>query len=193
MDKSVRAFEELRQKIEQLEMRQQTEVMSVEQERKLVAKISALRREFERMQKVLEQDKQLKELLRKAQSIKKEADKYHEEVLKYVKLSHECRDKISECYKEADMLREKADEAHRMFLDAQRAADEAHALYLKYKRDLRDFDKLIDGLRRKMRADWTFRERMEARKKLKDLLERFKEGKKLSTEDLMLFQRLEQL
>ena len=80
-----------------------------------------------------------------------------------------------------------------MFLDAQRAADEAHALYLKYKRDLRDFDKLIDGLRRKMRADWTFRERMEARKKLKDLLERFKEGKKLSTEDLMLFQRLEQL
>jgi uncharacterized coiled-coil DUF342 family protein len=98
-----------------------------------------------------------------------------------------------ECFKEADRIREKADEAHRLFLERQEEADEAHRRYIQYLRDLKDFDRVINGLRRKIREDWVFRERMEARKKAKGIYEKFREGGKLSTEDLLLLQKSEMM
>ncbi len=190
---SIQAFERLRNRIDELELRQQVEVLSKDKERKLVAKITELKREFDGMEKELEKDRKLKELLRKAQKYRKESDKYHEGVIKNVKLSHECHDKMVEGFKEADRIREKADEAHRLFLEAQGAADEAHRLYIRYHRDTNDFDRVINALRRKIREDWGFRERMEARKKAKGIYERFRDGEKLSTEDLMQLQRSEML
>lgn len=190
---SIQAFERLRTRIADLELRQQVEVLSKDKEKRLVANITKLRREFDGMEKELEKDRKLQELLKKAQKYRKESDKYHEEVMNYVKLSHECHDKMVECFKEADRIREKADEAHRLFLETQEEADEAHRRYIQHLRDLKDFDRVIDGLRRKIREDWAFRERMEARKKAKDIYEKFREGEKLSTEDLLLLQRSEML
>lgn len=188
---SIQAFEGLRGRIAELELKQQVEVLSKDQEKKLVARITELRREFDRMEKELEKDKKLTELLQKAQKYRIESDKYHEEVINLVKLSHECHDKMVACFKEADRIREKADEAHRLFLEAQEEADEAHKRYIRYLRDTKDFDRVITGLRRKIREDWGFRERLEARKKAKGIYEKFKDGEKLSTEDLLMLQRSE--
>jgi uncharacterized coiled-coil DUF342 family protein len=188
---SIQAFEGLRERIAELELRQQVEVLSKDKEKKLVARITELRREFDRMEKELEKDKKLTELLKKAQNYRVDSDKYHEEVINLVKLSHECHDKMVECFKEADRIREKADEAHRLFLEVQQEADEAHKRYIRHLRDMKDFDRVIGGLRRKIREDWGFRERMEARKKAKGIYEKFREGEKISTEDLLLLQRSE--
>ncbi|MBN1762039.1 MAG: phosphoserine phosphatase [Methanomicrobia archaeon] len=188
---SIQAFERLRERIAELELRQQVEVLSKDKEKKLVAKITELRREFDRMEKELEKDRKLTELLKKAQKYRVESDTYHEEVIEHVRLSHECHSKMVECFKEADRIREKADEAHRLFIEAQEEADEAHKRYIRYLRDMKDFDRVISGLRRKIREDWGFRERMEARKKAKGIYEKFKDGGKLSTEDLLMLQRSE--
>lgn len=188
---SIQAFERLRELIAELELKQQVEVLSKDKEKKLVARITELRREFDRMEKELEKDKKLTELLKKAQKYRVESDKYHEEVINLVKLSHECHDKMVDCFKEADRIREKADEAHRLFLEVQQEADEAHKRYIRHLRDTKDFDRVIGGLRRKIREDWGFRERMEARKKAKGIYEKFREGEKISTEDLLMLQRSE--
>ncbi len=189
--KSIQVFEGLRRRIDELELKQQVEVLSKDKERKLVAKITELRKEFEKMQKEWEKDKKLKELLRKAQGYRREADKNHEEVIKYVKLSHECHDKMVEWFKEADRVREKADDAHRLFLEVHEEADDAHRLFIQHLRDIKDFNRVINGLRRKIREDFGFRERVEARKKAKGIYERFREGEKLSTEDLLRLQKSE--
>lgn len=191
--KSIQVFERLRGRIDELELKQQVEVLSKDKERKLVAKITELRKEFDIMQKELEKDKKLKELLKKAQRYRKEADKYHEDAIKYVKLSHECHDKMVEWFKEADRVREKADDAHRLFVGAQEAADDAHRLLIRHLRDIKDFDRVINGLRRKIREDFGFRTRMEARKRAKGIYERFRDGEKLSTEDLLRLQKSEML
>ena len=190
---SIQAFELLRQRIDKLELRQQVEVLSKEKERKLVAKITELKREFDGMEQELEKDQKLKELLKKAQTYRKESDKYHEEVIKNVKCSHECRDKMVRCFKEADRVRVKADESHRHFLESQEGADEAHRRYIRYLRDEKDFDRVITGLKRKVGEDWVFRERIEAKKRAKDIYERFQDGEKLSTEDLMQLQKSEMM
>lgn len=188
---SIQAFEGLRERIAELELRQQVEVLSKDKEKKLVARITELRREFNRREKELEKDKKLTELLKKAQKYRVESDKYHEEVINLVKLSHECHDKMVDCFKEADRIREKADEAHQLFLEVQQEADEAHKRYIRHLRDMKDFDRVISGLRRKISEDWGFRERMEARKKAKGIYEKFRGGEKLRTEDLLLLQRSE--
>jgi len=188
---SIQAFERLRARIAELELKQQVEVLSKDKERKLVAKITELRREFDRMERELEKDRKLTELLKNAQKYRIESDKYHGEVINLVKLSHECHDKMVNYFKEADRIREKADEAHRLFLEAQEEADESHRRYIRYLRDLKDFDRVITGLRRKIREDWGFRDRMEAKKKAKGIYEKFKDGGKLSTEDLLMLQRSE--
>jgi uncharacterized coiled-coil DUF342 family protein len=188
---SIQTFERLRERIDELELRQQVEVLSKDKEKKLVAMITGLRREFDHMEKELEKDKKLTELLKKAQKYRVESDKYHEEVINLVKLSHESHDKMVKYFKEADRIREKADDAHRLFLETQKEADEAHKRYILYLRDMKDFDRVIGGLRRKIREDWGFRERMEARKKAKGIYDKFREGEKISTEDLLLIQRSE--
>ncbi len=191
--KSIEVFERLRGRIDELELKQQVEVLSKDKERKLVAKITELRKEFEKMQKEWEKDKKLKELLQKAQGYRREADTYHEGVIKYVKLSHECHDKMVEWFKEADRVREKADDAHRLFLEAHEEADDAHRLFIQYLRDIKDFNRVISGLRRKIREDFGFRERVEARKSAKGIYERFREGEKLSTDDLLRLQKSEMM
>ena len=193
LQQSIQEFEGLSARIEELELKQQVEVLSKDKDRKLVARIKELRREFAKMQKELEKDKKLREVLEKAQELKEEADRHHEEVLKYVKISHECQDKMVACFREADRVRAKADEAHRLFLEAIAEADKAHKLYLQYSQDLKDFNHVINGLRRKMREDFGFRARTEARRKARGIYEKFRDGEKLSTEDLMLLQKSEML
>lgn len=190
---SIQTFEGLREKIDELELKQQVEVLSKDKEKKLVAKITELRKDFVRMQQEWEKDQELKELLKNAQKYKEEADKHHEAVLTHVKLSHECHDKMVGCFKEADRVRDKADAAHLHFLEAQEAADEAHRLHLKYLRDVKDFNHVVAGLQRKVQEDWGFQERVEARKKAKTIYERFRDGEKLSTEDVLTLQKSEML
>ncbi len=133
----------------------------------------------------------MKELLTNAQKYKAEADKNHEEVLNNVKHSHESHDRMVEWFKEADRARAKADEAHRRFLVAQEEADDAHRLFIRNHRDIKDFNRVINGLRRKIKEDFGFRERVEARKMAKGIYEKFRDGEKLNTEDLLVLQKSE--
>ena len=191
--KSIQVFERLRARIDELELKQQVEVLSKDKEKKLVAKITELRKEFDRMQKELEKDKELKELLRKAQRYKREADKYHEEAIKYVKLSHECHDKMVEWFKEADRVRGKADDAHRLFIEFRKESSDIYRILMRCLSDIKDFDHVIDGIRRKTKDDPGFRKRMEANNKAKYIYDRFKDGEKLTTEDLLMLQKSEML
>jgi uncharacterized coiled-coil DUF342 family protein len=68
-----------------------------------------------------------------------------------------------------------------------------HRLYIRHLRDVKDFDRVITGLKRKVSEDWVFRERIEAKKRAKDIYERFRDGEKLSTEDLMQLQKSEMM
>jgi uncharacterized coiled-coil DUF342 family protein len=190
---SIQTLENLRERIDDLEFKQQVKVLSMDKERQLVAKITELKKEFNGMQKELEGDKRLRELLIKVQGYRREADEYHKELIKHEKLAQECHEKMVKSFKEADRLREKADESHRLFLKAQEAADEAHGLFIKDLRDIRDFDRVINGVKRKIGEDWEFRGKIEARKKAKDVYERFREGEKLNTTDLLVLQKSEML
>ncbi|MHC1585748.1 MAG: coiled-coil protein [Candidatus Syntropharchaeia archaeon] len=190
---NMQSFIELGKEIDRLEFKQQVEVLTVEGERQLVAKIAALQREYDRKKKEIEKNKELKNLLAEVQILREKASEYHKNVIKYAKLAQECHENMIASYKNADRVKARADEAHRNFVRAQEAADEAHRNFVKHQREIRNFEKIIEGLKKKIREDRAFRERIETRKRAKEIYAQFKQGMKLTTDDLLLLQRSKML
>lgn len=185
-DRSIRG---LRREIDHLEFKQQTEVLSPDKEKQLVEKISALRADFKSKKMQMEKNDMLRDLLDEAQKMRDKASEYHELVTKYAERAQEYHDQMIGTFKEADQIRAKADNAHREFVKSQEAADKQHREFIKAQREIRDFDKIISGLRRKSKERKEDRVKADARREAEDILTHFRQGEKLDTNDLMRLQR----
>lgn len=184
-----KSLKELQRDLDRLEFRQQTEVLSPEKEKALVDQISELREEFRNKKKQLEQNKELKDLLDKAQALRDEASNYHKNVMEFADLAQEYHDKMIVEFKEADKVRAEADEAHKKFVEAQETADENHRQFIKAQKEIRDFNKVLAGLRKKTRGRREDKELIAIRKQAEEVYSLFKNGEKLDTEDILLLQR----
>ena len=94
-----------------------------------------------------------------------------------------------ENYRSADKSREAADDAHKQFVEAQEAADAEHKSFLGCQKELRDYDKVIGGLRKKTRATRVTKEQKAVRQEAERIFTQFRSGEKLTTDDLLLLQR----
>ena len=184
-----RSITELRREIETLELRQQTEVLTMDKERRVVDRIKELYEEFNRKKEVLDHNLELRELLNIAQKLSDEATQYHREVKVLADDAQTNHDRMIEAYKLADATRSSADKHHKEFIKAQETADEHHSQFLKSQKEVRDYDKVIGQLRRKSRDARVEKDQEEIKEKAKTVFEQFQNGEKISTEDLMLLQR----
>jgi len=180
---------ELKKEIDRLEFKQQTNVLTVDKERQLVDKISALQDEFNGRKKELEENEELRELLEKAQALRDEASGYHEKVIEFVNLAQECHDKMVSIFKNVDKTRAEADNAHGKFILTQNDANTIHKQFIKHQKELRDFEKIIASLRKRGKETREDIERMAIRKKAEELYNQFKKGEKIGTEELLLLQK----
>ncbi|MCQ8903038.1 MAG: coiled-coil protein [Methanothrix sp.] len=184
-----RSIRELRREIDHLEFRQQTEVLSPDKEKQLVERIAMLHNEFKLRKEQLEKNEELKKLLEEAQALREQASKHHEDVTRYAELAQEYHDKMIATFKEADQKRAEADAAHREFIKAQEAADEQHREFIRTQREIRDFDKIIMGLKKKSRDAREDRAKEAAKREAEEILNQFKKGEKLDTTALLRLQR----
>jgi uncharacterized coiled-coil DUF342 family protein len=113
-----RSIRDLRQEIDHLEFRQQTEVLAPDREKLLVEKIAALHAEFKGRKEQLEKNEELRKLLDQAQAERDQASAYHDQVTKYAELAQKYHDRMIAAFKEADQTRAEADAAQREFLNA---------------------------------------------------------------------------
>jgi uncharacterized coiled-coil DUF342 family protein len=180
---------ELKREIDQLEFRQQTEVMSTEKERELVERIAHLWEEYRKKRVELENNAELKEALEKARKLRDEASGFHKELTDNADRAQECHEKMLKCFKEADKVRAEADAAHKEFVRAQESADEQHQKYIQMEKELRDYDKIISSLKKRSKETRQSREKVDVLKRAEEVYAMFKEGQKLETDDLLLLQR----
>lgn len=185
-DRSIRG---LRKEIDHLEFKQQTEVLSPDKERQLVERISTLSTEFKSKKEQMEKNDVLRDLLNDAQALRDQASEHHEGVTKYAELAQEYHDKMIGTFKEADQVRAEADSAHREFVKAQESADNQHREFIRTQREIRDFDKVITGLRKKNRERREDKVKAEVKREAEEILTHFRQGEKLDTSDLLRLQR----
>lgn len=180
---------ELREELKKLEFRQQTQVLTHEREKELVDRLGKIKTQIEEREKVLEQNEDIRKTLSTLDEIKNGLRERRKKILELVKEAREARKLINNLYRQADELRNKADEAQKQFIEFRQASAQEHKEYLALLSQVRDFDKVLSGLRQKegiaVRAKIDSKLKEEAQK----IYKRFKQGEKLSTEDLMTLQK----
>jgi uncharacterized coiled-coil DUF342 family protein len=184
-----RGIKELQKQIEYLDFKQQTEVFTVDQERELIEKIKQMKESVREQEAELEQNKEVKTKLTQAKDHRKMASDLHAKVTELAELAQNHHDQMVELYRKADQSREEADEMHKKFVEAQEAADAEHRYFIQCQKELRDYDKVISGLRKKTKKAKITKEQKAVRKEAERIFKQFRDGEKLTTDDILLLQR----
>ena len=184
-----RGLKELKKQIEHLEFRQQTEVISTDKERELIEKIKQMKEMMREQEAELEQNKEVKVKVMSARELRRQASEMHAKVTEMAERAQNHHDLMVEFYRKADKSREDADASHRSFVEAQEAADAEHKYFIACQKELRDYDKVISGLRKKTKKAKVSKEQKAVRKEAEHVYKMFRAGEKLTTDDILLLQR----
>jgi uncharacterized coiled-coil DUF342 family protein len=184
-----RGIKEVQKQIEHLEMMQQTQVFSTEKERELIEKIKQMRGQVKEQEAELEQNKEMRTKVADARDLRKQASDLHAKVTEIAELAQKHHDLMVESYRKADKSREAADASHKSFVEAQESADAEHKFFIACQKELRDYDKVISGLRKKTKKVKVTKEQKAVRKEAEHLFKNFRAGEKLTTDDILLLQR----
>ncbi len=183
------SIERLRRELKILEFKQMTSVLSVDKEKELIEILSKLQSEIEEREKTLEQDEEMKLMIKELQDAKEKAEECHKLVEEMAENAQHEHANMMEVYDEGDKLRKEADECQERFIKSKTLADEEHKKHIEFIRMVYDFDKIISGLNAKERKVRKEEQETLARKEAEDVYERFKRGEKLSTEDILALQK----
>jgi uncharacterized coiled-coil DUF342 family protein len=184
-----RGIKELQKQIEYMEYRQQTEVFTTDKERELIEKIKQMMAQVREQEAELEQNKEMRTKITEARDFRKLASDLHAKVTELAELAQKHHDLMVEFYRKADKSREAADAAHKSFVEAQESADAEHKFFIACQKELRDYDKVISGLRKKTKKVKVTKEQKAVRKEAESLFKNFRAGEKLTTDDILLLQR----
>ena len=179
----------LKAQLKALEFKQMTQVMTKEKEQEIIELLGNIQKKIEEVEKSLEDSKEIQEASKKAEEIKEKAEEYHQLVSKYADGAQEEHEKMVALFEEADKLRQEADEAQEKFIEAKLKSDEEHRMFTEEMKRVYDFEKVIAGLRHKRSGGRGGSEHNDNMERAKEIYEKFKNGEKLSTEDLMLLQK----
>ena len=184
-----RGIKELQKQIEHMEYRQQTEVFTTDKERELIEKIKQMMAQVREQEAELEQNKEMRTKITEARDFRKLASDLHAKVTEFAELAQKHHDLMVESYRKADKSREAADAAHKSFVESQESADSEHKFFITCQKELRDYDKVISGLRKKTKKVKVTKEQKAVRKEAESLFKNFRAGEKLTTDDILLLQR----
>ncbi len=184
-----RGIKDLHKQIDKLELEQQTRVLTKEKEKDIIEKIANLKSQIREEEEEFEQNKDIHVKLQEARDLRKAASELHDKVTESAELAQKYHDLMVECYRKADKSREAADESHKKFVEAQEQADEEHQKFIACQKEIRDFDKVIGGLRKKTKKTKVTKEQKAVRKEAEQVFQQFRSGEKLTTDDILLLQR----
>jgi len=179
----------LKMEMRALEKRHMTSVLTPDKERALVDEIGTLSSKIQAMEKEFDQFDEIRKLDKDLKDAKKNAEAAHRKVGDLAERAQVEHDEMVKLFDEADKLRSEADQAQDRFVETKLKADEEHRGHIEFIRQVHDFDKIISGMRQKLRKTKKDKEDDSAKKESEDIFEKFKSGEKLSTDDLMILQK----
>ena len=178
----------IKKDIERLEYKQQTEPMSFDKEKKLMDNIRELKAKYKKLDSITSVSKQIQELKKEINSLRKEADLFHKQIQAQAKQGQEKHVSLLDNSNEINELKKAEKEAEERFLELKKEITDINT---KLKQHLDALGKLYD----KLNLDKTELKELKKEKIQKSLEEKRKEvdlklkqGKKLTTEDIIAFQ-----
>lgn len=179
----------LKEEAKQLEFKHMTTALEPRRERELVERLTKLKTQIREKERILEQNEDIKKTRKAFNEIEKSIQERKNKISSSIKECKEIAQIIAGTYREADRLRKEADAAQREFVRLKNISAREYEQYSALSAQLRDFDKIIlslkqkEGLALKAKTDFKVKERAQK------IYERFKQGEKLSTDDLLTLQK----
>lgn len=181
----------LKRDIDHLELRVETEALSPDEEKKVMAKIKELKRAYSQVSQVSGAFDEYKILSKEIDTLRKNADAIHAKIQDEAGSSQEQHEALLGISKEIDKLRREEKEKHEAFLK-QKA--EFNAINEALKEKLLALRPLQQVFGEKMEQEQQVRKKKQERsfrEKERAVEEKIARGEKLTTEDLILMQRSE--
>lgn len=179
----------LKKDLKKLEFKQQTSVLTTEQERELIDSLAQIQSKIKENEKLLEKNKEIQDALEVARKAKDKAETEHRSVNELANNAQLEHDEMIKIYGQVDNLKVEVDDAQNQLVKCKLEADEKHRNHIMYIKQVHDYDKIIYSLKQKRRRFKKVKDEKIAKQQAEDIYERFKKGEKLDTEDLMYLQK----
>ena len=165
----------------------ETRVLDIKKENQLVKNANDLRKELAE----IKEDDKVKE---EAAELKKKSEEYHAKVVELSEQAQEAHEQMLSYFRKTDEIRTAADEAHKLFIQARKNASAKHEEFKVILSEIHVINKRLGSNRaRRRKSEKTSnapgKRNREEKEKAEAIFDKFKNGKKLSTEELLLLQK----
>lgn len=164
----------------------ETRVLDIKKENQLVKNANDLRKQL----MDIHEDEKVKT---EAQELKKQSEEHHKNVVELSEKAQEAHEQMLKYFKKTDEIRAAADEAHQEFINARKSASAKHEEFKHVLSQIHIINKALGTSRPKRRnsnkKQNAPKRNMEEKEKAENLFDKFKHGKKLTTEELLLLQK----
>ena len=166
----------------------ETRVLDIKKENQLVKNANDLRKELAE----IKEDDKVKE---EAAELKKKSEEYHAKVVELSEQAQEAHEQMLSYFRKTDEIRTAADEAHKLFIQARKNASAKHEEFKMILSEIHVINKKLGSNKnRKRRSEKSSgssnnKKNREEKERAESIFDKFKNGKKLSTEELLLLQK----
>lgn len=175
----------IQDEIKRLDKTIETKVLDIRKENELVKKVTDLQKKLQTMQ---EDEKTRKESI----ELRERSESYHAKVVELSDQAQETHEQMLVYFQRIDEIRAKADEAHAQFIATREKASEKHDEVKAVLKEIRSKNKSLDKVKAKERYKEdkiTEKKNIQEKEKAEEVYRKFLEGKKLSTDELLMLQR----
>ena len=163
----------------------ETRVLDIKKENQLVKNANDLRKQLHE----ITEDESVKE---EALELKKVSEEEHAKVIELSEQAQEAHEEMLKYFRATDDIRTAADEAHKKFIEARKNASAKHEEFKAVLSDIRIINKKLGSNRPKRsrsKKSSNANKNSEEKERAEAIFEKFKNGGKLSTEELLLLQK----
>ena len=175
----------LRKQIQELEIKQMTTPLTTDKERALVDEIGSLQNKIKEHDNLIETDTEVLEArdkFREAEKVRRELGKKMQKSRQEAQAAHHS---MKDFLRSNRQTRRKADAGQRMFVKAKEKADIVHNEYIEFLRGMQEIDRMTAS----QGKGGSFVDQRASAASAEDLFAKFLAGEKLSTEQLMVIQK----
>ena len=189
--KIFRRPEEIERNINALEFKIETQVVSFDEEQKLMKVIKQMKAELIAAKKSSGAYEKVGSLSREIDKEKVDADSLHAKIQESAAESQKKHELLIELSKKVDALRVEEEEAYKKFMELKNQFTEINGELKNRLVAIGESKDEMDELRVQSRKDRKQRENRLIEEKERQVSEKIKTGKKLTTDDLLVFQKAE--
>lgn len=180
---------QIKKEMEKLDYTLQTQPMSFKKEQQLMSQIKSLKKELLEMGDVNEDWKNVSQLQKEISRLRKLSNVAHKSIQDNASNSQEKHEEVIGVSKEIDELKVQEKEAYEKFKEYKQLFADKNSELKELLKQADELKELLESKNVEVEEDKRRVEALEVKKKAKIVNEKIKTGGKLTTEDLLIFQK----